>query len=550
MSGAQHQNISNDGTRPDTAAETRIAVLAEQLRSSGVTAATIGNYGAAQLREHFHGRTVWVAPLEEARAQKALEDAYKQAVHEIDLALVAADVLPCARHDYTVYSINAREMVSEATIKARQQQYDAYWQAWAPIKQLVEHALYEGWWKEFDRITEAQKSAPPTAPTAADVQVQQAVPRFYNFDDMLHYAINRNWVVRNLLPAGEMMAVVGAPNSGKTTLWQHGAACVAVGHPFGRHETTARRVVWIAGEDASNVMKRFRATIDHHGFDAALFARNLCVVPTRQSLNEEANISAIQQGIRQAWGDEPNLGLIVIDSKSALSEGLDENDNDATALFVRRLYVAFIDRYPGCSLVIMHHLNKDPENPTARGASAFQANIDEMATVTARPGAMTIVMEPTKTRIERWEPMRAQMAIHELSGAHYEHWRDEFGGMPRVSIIELAAPLTGAARKIDQQERLALRVLAAWRDYPGPEPTAGQIALSLGLVRPKAPNRGDSKKLTAAHRIILDRRWAVNIGKPGRTITGSERLQLTKAGHDMLALVGVADEASERQEAL
>lgn len=62
--------------------------------------------------------------------------------------------------------------------------------------------------------------------------------------------VKPDWVVENLLPAGYLTILAGAPKSGKTCLATAVALAVANGLPFAGRATTQSAVLWLAGEES------------------------------------------------------------------------------------------------------------------------------------------------------------------------------------------------------------------------------------------------------------------------------------------------------------
>lgn len=247
----------------------------------------------------------------------------------------------------------------------------------------------------------------------------------------------REMIVENLLERETIVLATGQSNSGKTTVLEYLAFCVALGLPFGPHKTMRGRVLWIAGEDSYNARLRFMAMCTEYGVQPAELDETLLVLSQPVAVLDKAHMNAFHKAVDEQVGADASFTLVLIDSKSVCWGGEDENSNDENAQFVQDLGKHFVAMY-GSSVIVTHHVtkSKEKEEQTARGASALINNIDHEWKFEMRAMSMTTIMEPGKLRIARWEPMRFAIKVVELDGVAYPLLRNSQGGLPKTSIPE------------------------------------------------------------------------------------------------------------------
>lgn len=250
----------------------------------------------------------------------------------------------------------------------------------------------------------------------------------------------REMIVEDLVERESLVIATGQSNSGKTTVLQYLALCVATGRPFGSHASMQGKVLWIAGEDQYNAQLRLAAMCSEYGIPPDDLTDWLYILPQAIAVMDKASMTAFHEAVDRCVGSSAAFSMVVIDSKSMCWGGEDENSNDENARFVRDLSAHFVTTY-GAAVVITHHLtkNKEKEEQTSRGASALINNIDHEWRFEMRSTNSTTIMEPgSKLRIARWPEMRFTIKVVELSGTDYPHLRNSQNRMPKISIAELS----------------------------------------------------------------------------------------------------------------
>jgi hypothetical protein len=172
------------------------------------------------------------------------------------------------------------------------------------------------------------------------------------------------WVVKDLIPANELVAIVGPTNCGKTFLTMDLLLAVARGneHWFGKRIRRYGSVVHVTLE-GGGLRNRLTAYMQHHKLDALT---GYHAVETPINLRESEQTDAIIAAV--AALPQPPV-LIAIDTVNRALGGGDENSStDMGALLANaeRIKAAF----PNSAVLLVHHLGKDASKG-ARGHSSL-----------------------------------------------------------------------------------------------------------------------------------------------------------------------------------
>lgn len=195
------------------------------------------------------------------------------------------------------------------------------------------------------------------------------------------------WLVKGLLPQGVPAIFAGKSNGGKSLIALHLSLSVASGLPFFGYESdgVAKKVLYLSMEDDQDELRRrFRRCLEYfreskfwtEKEEAKLLSNWRPVFPNWAS-DEKKTLGAIA-GHLQRFADElcstgGQLGLIVLDTLAALSEG-DENDaNVQSALWAscHRLVEG-----TGASSLMIHHVRKQAAN--SKLSMAERLNFDNL----------------------------------------------------------------------------------------------------------------------------------------------------------------------------
>lgn len=182
-------------------------------------------------------------------------------------------------------------------------------------------------------------------------------------------------LVERLLDLESESWIIGAPSSFKSFVALDVGCHVATGLEWRGRKVTRGLVVYIAAEGRKGIPQRVRAWEKTYGVRAA----GVYFLPMPiQVLGERKGQLSVQW--RALVEVVRRLGpvLIVIDTQSRVTVGLEENSNDQMGLFI--LGVTKLKEATGACVLVVHHTGRDGLN--ARGASAIDGAQDTELKVT------------------------------------------------------------------------------------------------------------------------------------------------------------------------
>ena len=181
------------------------------------------------------------------------------------------------------------------------------------------------------------------------------------------------WLVKNVLPAGQLYSIYGASGSGKTFVALDLAFSIAMGRSWRGNRVKRGRVVIIAAEGGTGIGKRGEAYARHHGID--LRDADVHVITAAPNFLEEMDVAEVIAEIK-ALGD---VVAVFVDTVAQVSPGANENTSEdmGRVLASMRLIAEAINAL----VVAVHHAGKDPSKG-ARGWSGFRAAMDGQMEVT------------------------------------------------------------------------------------------------------------------------------------------------------------------------
>jgi hypothetical protein len=192
------------------------------------------------------------------------------------------------------------------------------------------------------------------------------------------------WLIHNVIEANVLAVLAGPRASFKSFIaldWAMRIACAD------------NPVVILSGEGAG-LGRRAEAWMQEHGKGRGIEELRLLALESVANLNAESDMQGLQEGIDQA-GIRP--ALIVVDTFSKFSAGLDENSNQEVAEYLSKLTIGLRERYTSSVLLVAHSGHGDSKRP--RGASALMANPDAEYIV-ERPDVQGMVVTVTRERFK------------------------------------------------------------------------------------------------------------------------------------------------------
>lgn len=175
------------------------------------------------------------------------------------------------------------------------------------------------------------------------------------------------WIVKGVLPRGELVVAYGESGAGKTFAVLDLALAVARGAPWRGCRVRRGRVVYVAAEGSGGLRKRLTAYARHHQVDLA--AVDLLVVPAAPNLLLKDDALGLSRAIA-ALGP---ASVIVIDTLAQTTPG--GNENAAEDMGKALAHCKGLHRATGATIVLVHHSGKDTSKG-ARGWSGLRAAAD------------------------------------------------------------------------------------------------------------------------------------------------------------------------------
>lgn len=177
------------------------------------------------------------------------------------------------------------------------------------------------------------------------------------------------YLIKNLLPAAELIVLFGAPGAGKSFLVLDAACALARGleNWFGYRIPKKRRVAYICAEGAGGFRKRVRAYALHHDIDVASI--DLFVIPATPSFLDGDDVSKL---IRAMHPYGP-FGLVVIDTLAKTMAGGNENSSEDMGRAISQCNL--VASVLHTTVLLVHHSGKD-EARGARGHNSLRGAAD------------------------------------------------------------------------------------------------------------------------------------------------------------------------------
>lgn len=192
------------------------------------------------------------------------------------------------------------------------------------------------------------------------------------------------WLIHNIIEANVLAVLAGPRASFKSFIALDWAMRIAAAD---------NPVVILSGEGAG-LGRRAEAWMQEHGKGRDLEELRLMALESVANLNAEEEMSMLQQSIDEA-GIRPEL--VIVDTFSKFSAGLDENSNQEVAEYLSKLTIGLRERYTSTVLLVAHSGHGDAKRP--RGASALMANPDAEYIV-ERPDIQGMAVNVTRERFK------------------------------------------------------------------------------------------------------------------------------------------------------
>ena len=191
----------------------------------------------------------------------------------------------------------------------------------------------------------------------------------------------KDWLVRDVLGAGDVSLWLAKPFIGKSLLAGDMASTIGMGWSWFGHTTKQSATVYVAQERARVTARRLRAFETYHE------VKKLPVAVLLERLHMiEKQPDAVEMIVAAAKATEDRTGLevrlIILDTVASLCPGYDENSPRDMGRFTDGV-AKIVEKTQGCHVALIHHTPED--NPRkSRGHSALPGMVDSINLVEAK----------------------------------------------------------------------------------------------------------------------------------------------------------------------
>lgn len=193
------------------------------------------------------------------------------------------------------------------------------------------------------------------------------------------------WIIKKILPRGELLVIYGAPGSGKSFLAMDMALSIARGVDWMGYKTKPGRVVYVCAEDANGLAQRLRAYEEKNGLNIEDFD-NFQIIPVPPNFLEDTDNEMLIQLIGKA-------DVIIFDTFARITTGADENSGKDMGPVILRLQKLHLST--GAMIGLVHHSGKDATKGS-RGWSGLKGAVDTEIEVTGTTGTRKAVLQKQK----------------------------------------------------------------------------------------------------------------------------------------------------------
>ncbi len=217
----------------------------------------------------------------------------------------------------------------------------------------------------------------------------------------------KQWVIEQVLGAGDVAMIYGQPGSAKTFVQIDLIFCACLGQQWARRFDIPKplTLAYCAGEGVSGLPARFATAAQHYGIDNLPGFTFYAVTPSlfydESAKNDTESIErfVLEWKMRQDAGEAQALDILVIDTLHSATAGADENSARDMGIVLDLCRKA--TRLLGCAVVLVHHSNK--AGTGERGSSAMRGAMDLMIECEAVAGKYSMSCTKLKDG-EKWKP--------------------------------------------------------------------------------------------------------------------------------------------------
>lgn len=202
-------------------------------------------------------------------------------------------------------------------------------------------------------------------------EIIEATPFQLLYADDIQPTFDVRDFIEDLLSEEQFSVVYGESNCGKTFFMLDIAMHVALGRKWREKEVEKGGVIYAALEGAMGTKNRIAAFRNHHNIKDPI---QLAVIPSNINfIDNENDMPALVETIKQAQQRIGNVKLIVIDTLARAMGGSDENSGQDMGTLIKN--ADMIREITKAHICFVHHSGKDTAKG-ARGHSSLRAAVD------------------------------------------------------------------------------------------------------------------------------------------------------------------------------
>jgi hypothetical protein len=271
-------------------------------------------------------------------------------------------------------------------------------------------------------------STMPPLPAKADPEPSVITPKFKPFSlSALLEMPPKEWIIDQVIGAGDLAMVYGAPGCGKTFVVIDMIFAACIGQQFAMRFDVARplNVAYAAGEGISGLPSRFAAAAAFYDVDDLMnftfFATTPQLYATEDAYASVRDFTYEWKG-RQATGQAQPLDILIIDTLHSATAGADENSSQHMGIVLKAAKQAAQEL--NCAVILVHHTNK--AGSAERGSSSLRGAMDcmiEIRRISDNDTGTKAIMHCAKLKDgEAWKDQTFDLVA---SGDSVRVWWDE-----------------------------------------------------------------------------------------------------------------------------
>lgn len=292
------------------------------------------------------------------------------------------------------------------------------------------------------------------------------------------------WIIKGLIPEGEMMVLYGASGSGKSFITLDMCAAIARGAEWRGRKVRQGRVVYVAAEGSGGFRKRLQAYAKEHGVGPG--SMPLSVVPAAPNFLEKTDPLELTRAVQDFGGAD----VIVLDTFAQVTPGANENAGEDVGKALG--FVKALHRATGALVILVHHSGKDASKG-ARGWSGLRAAADAELEVSRL--ATVRMLKATKQKDgEDGQEMAFDLKVVELG--HDE----DMDPITSCVVVEAEVPVGGVvlARELGPVEIVVNEVI---QECAGTQSEGIEVNYVVAEAAKRLPAPEDGKRDTRKQRV-------------------------------------------------